>query len=54
MESDFNIESNYIIPYFDVVYASRKIQFVFFGNKLYKYNDNFTINDNIIFPEKQI
>ena len=27
---------------------------LFFWNKLYKYNDNFTINDNINFPEKQI
>ena len=49
MESDFNIESNSIIPNFDVVYASGKNQFVFFGNKLYKYNVNFTINDNMNF-----
>ena len=27
---------------------------LFFWNKLYKYYDNFTINDNINFPEKQI
>jgi hypothetical protein len=31
-----------------------KINLFFFGNKLYKYNNNFTINDNINFPEKQI
>ena len=43
MESDFNIESNSIISNFDVVYASGKNQFVFFRNKLYKYNDYFLL-----------
>ena len=46
--------TNYNLKHFEVVYASGKNQFVFFGNKLYKYNVNFTINDNINFLEKQI
>jgi hypothetical protein len=54
MENDFNIPSNSIVPNVEVIYASEKNQFVFFGNKLYKYNVNITINDNVIFPEKQI
>ena len=32
----------------------QKINLFFFRNKLYKYNINFIINDNINFPEKQI
>ena len=54
MENNFNIPSNSIVPNVEVIYASEKNQFVFFGNKLYKYNVNITINDNVIFPEKQI
>ena len=45
---------NYNLKHFEVVFASGKNQFVFFGNKLYKYKVNFTINDNINFLEKQI
>ena len=51
----FNIESNSLFPNFEVIYFSGKNKIVFFfRNKLYKYNDNFIIIDNINFPEKQI
>ena len=49
MENDFNIPSNSIVPNVEVIYASDTKHFVFFGNKLYKYNVDFTINDNMNF-----
>ena len=54
MESDFNIPSNSIIPNVEVIYASEKKHFVFFGNKLYKYNVNVNINYNINLNQKQM
>ena len=53
-ESNFNIPSNSIIPNVEVIYASEKNHFVFFGNKLYKYNVNFTFKVNENLDEKQI